>query len=40
MWARSDNDGRNPRPVILKPYTQRGPGRLIQAAFLLAFMGF
>ncbi|MBB3892065.1 hypothetical protein GGQ61_002793 [Phenylobacterium haematophilum] len=40
MWARSDNDGRSSRPIILRPYTRPGPGRLVQAAFLLAFMGF
>ncbi|WP_312162789.1 O-antigen ligase family protein [Phenylobacterium sp.] len=40
MWAGSDNGGRSFRSVILKPYTQPGPGRLVQAAFLLAFMGF
>ncbi|MCX7585414.1 O-antigen ligase family protein [Phenylobacterium sp. 58.2.17] len=40
MWARSDNDGRGSRPIILRPYTRPGPGRLVQAALLLAFMGF
>jgi len=40
MWARSDSDSRSSRPIILKPYTRRGPGRLVQAVLLLAFMGF
>ena len=40
MWARSDNDRQGSRPIILRPYTRPGPGRLVQAALLLAFMGF
>lgn len=40
MWAGSDNGDRGSRSVILKPYAKPGPGRLWQAALLLAFMGF
>lgn len=40
MWARSDNSGQSSRPIILRPYTRPGPGRLVQAVLLLAFMGF
>ena len=40
MWARSDNNGRGSRPIILRPYTRPGPGRMVQAVLLLAFMAF
>ena len=32
--------GRGSREIVLSPYTRPGPGRLVQAVLLLAFMGF